>query len=79
MGLGDGGQCAQWRELRRHLIRNVAPPFDAGTMENFRWRDAARFLGLDQGQRTRERLTGFLTANGADPDILAQFDPDLMS
>lgn len=40
--------------------------------EDFRWRNAARFLGLGKDGATRRRLHRLL---GADADILADFDP----
>ena len=45
---------------------------DADTEENVRWRNAASYLGLGQGDRTRARLAAFL---GADAGLLDRFDP----
>lgn len=69
------GQAADGNDYARHLLPNVADLFPDAAIEDFRWRNAARFLGLGTPDKTRARLTKFLTDNGADPAILAPFDP----
>jgi predicted TIM-barrel fold metal-dependent hydrolase len=69
------GQAADGNDYARHLLANVADLFPGAGLDDFRWRNAARFLGLGATDKTRVRLAKFLTANAADPAILAPFDP----
>ena len=69
------GQAADGNDYARHLVDGVADLFPDAAMEDFRWRNAARFLGLGATDKTRVRLAKFLTDNDADPAILAPFDP----
>ncbi len=69
------GQTADGNDYARHLLDGVADLFPDAALEDFRWRNAARFLGLGATDKTRVRLAKFLTDNGADPAILAPFDP----
>jgi len=69
------GQAADGNDYARHLLANVADLFPGAAIEDFRWRNAARFLGLGATDRTRARLAKFLSDNAADPAILAPFDP----
>jgi len=48
--------------------------FDAAKLERLFSGNAARFLGLRDGDPTRDRLLKFYAANGANPDRLPQFD-----
>ena len=66
---------ADGNDYARHLMDGIADLFPDAALEDFRWRNAARFLGLGATDKTRVRLAKFLTNYGADPAILAPFDP----
>lgn len=70
------GQAAGGNDYARRLLDSIADLFPGAAVEDFRWRNAARFLGLGAADKTRARLSRFLSNNGADPTILAPFDPD---
>lgn len=55
-------------------MRSLARVFTGGGVEDFRWRNAARFLGLGAGDKARQRMAGFLDpiAQG----LLGRFDPN---
>jgi len=69
------GQAAGGADYARRLTRNVLNLFPGSSMENFRWRNAARFLGLGPADKTRARLARFMESVGADMAVLAAFDP----
>jgi hypothetical protein len=48
---------------------------DDAAMEDFRWGNAARYLGLGVGDRTRARLASFLGVNAGLLSSLTQ-EPD---
>jgi predicted TIM-barrel fold metal-dependent hydrolase len=53
--------------------RSLERIFPGAAMENFRWRNAAGFLGLGAGDAPRRRLADFLEPIA--PGLLAGFDP----
>lgn len=55
-------------------IMRSAGVTDAG-LENFFYRNAIRFFGLEDGGRSRERLEDFYKKKGLDLKALANFDP----
>ena len=66
-------QLTAGNDYARRLMQSMAQIFqDAAAQEDFRWRNAARFLGLGAGDKTRTRLATFL---GADSALLSRFDP----
>jgi predicted TIM-barrel fold metal-dependent hydrolase len=66
-------QLTAGNDYARRLAQSMSQIFrDAAAQEDFRWRNAARFLGLGAGDRTRARLATFL---GADSALLSRFDP----
>jgi len=66
-------QLTAGNDYARRLMQSMSQIFlDAAAQEDFRWRNAARFLGLGAGDNTRARLTTFL---GADSGLLRRFDP----
>jgi hypothetical protein len=66
-------QLTAGNDYARRLMQSMAHIFqDAAAQEDFRWRHAARFLGLGAGDKTRARLATFL---GSDSALLSRFDP----
>ncbi|MBU8546144.1 MULTISPECIES: amidohydrolase family protein [Roseomonadaceae] len=55
------------------IARSMARLFPFDAMEDFRWRNAARFLGLAEGEQARERMVRWLEPRS--PGLLARFDP----
>jgi hypothetical protein len=68
VGMVDGSD--QYAARIRAALTNVFP---GEQMEDFRWRNAARFLGLHQGDKALARMANFI--DRVAPDLLARFDP----
>ncbi|HEY1933844.1 MAG TPA: amidohydrolase family protein [Acetobacteraceae bacterium] len=73
------GEAAGGDDYASALMRNVQTLFSDPAVEKFRWRNAARFLGLGENDKTRGRLEGFRGSIGADANLLVPFDPDAPS
>lgn len=69
------GQVVGGKDYASLLMRNVADLFPDGAIEDFRWRNAAHFLGLGAGDKTRARLEKFRADNAIVADMFAPFDP----
>jgi predicted TIM-barrel fold metal-dependent hydrolase len=54
--------------------RSLERLFPGTAIENFQWRNAARFLGLGHDDAARQRIGRFLEP--ISPGLLARFDPD---
>lgn len=69
------GMIAEATDYAERALRSLGQLFPGSAIENFRWRNAARLLGLEHDGLGRRRMQRHLEPHA--PGLLARFDPAL--